>query len=126
MKTTNKEICFQFLMFLELLNNLKISEMKEQHLTPEQIILHAEYRKQQEIDYQIDKLINTIAIDNFIEDELYLMDIMEDFKELLKYKYPYESKGDNLKGNLQFTKYVQSELKKGRSKESLLIELKGN
>jgi len=113
-------------MFLELLNNLKISEMKEQHLTPEQIILHAEYRKQQEIDYQIDKLINTIAIDNFIEDELYLMDIMEDFKELLKYKYPYESKGDNLKGNLQFTKYVQSELKKGRSKESLLIELKGN
>ena len=102
------------------LNNLK---MEATPITAEHKILQAEYYRQQKRDLAIDNIIERINIGEFVEKELFLNDILPDFKFLLNYRYPYESKGNFLKGNLQFTKYVQKELKKGRCRASLLIEL---
>lgn len=67
----------------------------------------AEHLKDSEMDFNFDKLIN----------------IIEDSKELWKQEYPDGSRGENLKQNNQFIIEVQKELKAGKSKADLLIEL---
>ena len=59
-----------------------------------------------------------------IEKALDINQIIADSIELNNVKYSLESKGNHIKSTGQMIIYCQAELKKGRTKEELLTELK--
>ena len=107
------------------LNNLK---MEATPITAEHKILQAEYYRQQKRDLAIDNIIERINIGEFVESHLKIKSNVEliniGSKICTKIQQSNKvCKGKYLQLTGQLVMYVHNELKKGRCRASLLIEL---